>query len=164
MRKIFYIPEGEAVDDYKDDWYHETNEVHTGISESLKDLIKDPSKPQFVFIPEFKHMMAPINESDKSYFQVAYVNDYDYVSFNNGEMVPMYLLEVWTKNLDNPSEEQEKINTFVMQFDVGAKFFHTDHIRLDTGWYDLIVVNDDTKEEVDSHEITIYEGTTEEEE
>ena len=47
-----------------------------------------------------------------------------------------------------------------MQYDTSAGFFYTDHIRLDTGWYDLIVTKEG--EEVDSHEISIYESYEEE--
>ena len=39
MRTVFYIPEGEKVEDYKDQWFEKTNEVHTGPSENIKKYI-----------------------------------------------------------------------------------------------------------------------------
>lgn len=155
MRTVFYIPKGEKVEDYKEQWYEKTNEVHTGVSKNIEQYIKDPSVAQFVNIPEFKHMLAPISVSSSEYFQIAYVNDFD--DRNN---LPQYLCEVWSKNLDNPSEQQVKLTTWIMQFDLGADFFHTDHVRLDTGWYDLIITIEG--KEVDSHEISVYESYEEE--
>lgn len=163
MRKIFYIPEGHKPDDYINDWEGQTNEVHTGLSENIKNYVKEPDRAGFIHVPEFKHMLAPLNESSSNYFQIAYVNDFAAVDILNNEEPPMYVLEVWTKNLDNPNEQQEKLTSHPMQFDVGAMFFHTDHFKLDVGWYDLIVVEEYNGEELDSHEITIYEGTEEEE-
>ena len=155
MRTVFYIPEGDEVEDYKEEWENKTAEVHTGISPNIKDYVDDPSIAQWVHIPEFKHMLAPNNESSGVYFQVAYIND-----FADRDNLPQYHCEVWTKNLDNPSEEQVKADTWIMQYDIGPNFFHTDHVRLDVGWYDLIVTLDG--EEVDSHEISIYESYEEE--
>ena len=155
MRTVFYIPEGEKVEDYKEQWYEKTNEVHTGISKNIEEYIDDPSVAQFVNIPEFVHMIAPINSSNAEYFQVAYVNDFD--DRNN---LPQYIVEVWSKNLDRPSDEQVKTDSWIMQYDTSAGFFYTDHIRLDTGWYDLVVTKEG--EEVDSHEISIYESYEEE--
>lgn len=155
MRTVFYIPKGEKVEDYKSEWNGKTNEVHTGVSPNIEDYIKDDSVAQFINIPEFKHMLAPRNCSSGEYFQIAYVND-----FEDRDNLPQYFCEVWTKNLDNPSEPQQKQDTWIMQYDIGAGFFHTDHVKLDIGWYDLIVTRDG--EEVDSHEISIYESYEEE--
>lgn len=156
MRTIFYIPAGSKVEDYKDEWFEKTNEVHCGVSENIKKYIKDPDIAQFVKIPEFKHMLAPINVSDAEYFQVGYINDFD-----DRNDLPQYICEVWSKNLDNPTEPQQKVDTWFMQFDLGADFFHTDHVRLDVGWFDLVVKKGD--EEVDTHEISVYENYSEEE-
>lgn len=155
MRKVFYIPEGEKVDNYKEQWFEKTNEVHTGLSKNIEQYIKDPSVAQFVNIPEFKHMLAPINSSNAEYFQVGYVNDFD-----DRDNLPQYIVEVWTKNLDNPSEQQVKIDSWIMQYDASAGFFHTDHVKLEIGWYDLIITKEG--EEVDSHEISVYESYEEE--
>ena len=155
MRTIFYIPEGEDVENYKEEWYEKTSEVHTGISKNIEQYIDDPSVAQFVNIPEFKHMLAPINASNSEYFQVGYVDD-----FADRDNLPQYIVEVWSKNLDNPSDPQDKVDNWIMQFDLGANFFHTDHVRLDVGWYDLVVMNEN--EEIDTHEISIYESYEEE--
>ena len=155
MRTIFYIPEGEDVENYKEEWYEKTSEVHTGVSKNIEKYIDDPSVAQFVKIPEFQHMLAPINASNSEYFQVGYIND-----FADRDDLPQYIVEVWSKNLDNPSDPQDKVDNWIMQFDLGADFFHTDHVRLDVGWYDLVVMDGD--EEVDTHEISVYESYEEE--
>ena len=156
MRTVFYIPKGEKVEDYKDQWFGKTNEVHTGPSENIKNYIEDESVAHFIYIPEFRHIVSPINVSNKEYFQVGYVDDF--VDKNN---LPQFICEVWTKNLDNPSEEQVKTDTWIMQYDIGAKFFHTDHVKLDIGWYDFVIKSDN--EEIDTHEISVYESYDEEE-
>ena len=61
MRKVFYIPVGHKANDYIDDWEGQTNEVHTGVSENIKNYVKEPNEPGFIHIPEFKHMLAPLN-------------------------------------------------------------------------------------------------------
>ena len=89
MRTVFYIPEGDEVEDYKEEWENKTAEVHTGISPNIKDYVDDPSIAQWVHIPEFKHMLAPNNESSGVYFQVAYIND-----FADRDNLPQYHCEV----------------------------------------------------------------------
>lgn len=157
MRKIYYIPDGCNVEDYRQEWEFQTNEVHTGISESIEKYVKNPDEAGWVYIPEFRELHAPINASDAEYWQVAYVND-----FIDKEDLPQYVLEVWTKNLDRPTENQSLFDKFVLQYDLGAGFFHTDHLRLPIGWYDLILKFED--EEIESKEITIYEAIINEEE
>ena len=157
MRKIYYIPDGSNVEDYRQEWEFQTNEVHTGISESIKEHVKNPEEAGWVYIPEFRVLQAPVNASDAEYWQVAYIND-----FINKDDIPQYVLEVWTKNLDKPTENQSLHDKYVLQYDIGAGFFHTDHIRLPIGWYDLILKFED--EEVEAKEITIYEAFINEEE
>ena len=157
MRRIFYIPEGHSMDDYKDQWEGQVAEVHSGLSPNIEKYIDDPEVAQFAHIPEFKHMYAPRSQSNSVYFQIAYVDD-----FADRDNLPQYMLEVWSKNLDRPSDEQIKVDTWIMQYDKGPSLFTTEHKKLDVGWYDLIVVSEEG-EEVDSHEISIYEDYDEEE-
>lgn len=147
MRKIYYIPKGESVESHKDEWHLKTNEVHTGLSPNIEKYIDNPDVPQFVDIPEFKHIISPKNQAKNEYFQVGYVDD-----FADRSELPQYTCEVWKKNLDRPSEPHEKIHTWFLQFN--GELFHTDHVALDIGWYDLVIKCDG--EEVDTSEISIY--------
>lgn len=156
MRKIYYVPEGLDIEDFRLEWEGHTNEVHSGLSPNIENYVKNVDEAGFVFIPEFQILHAPVNASDAEYWQVAYVNDF--ADRNNS---PQYILEVWKKNLDNPSEQQILIDKYILQFDIGADFFHTDHIRLPIGWYDLVLKFED--EEIDTKEISIYEAINEEE-
>ena len=40
MRKIYYVPEGQDINDYKDIWENHTTEIHTSVSENTKEYIK----------------------------------------------------------------------------------------------------------------------------
>ncbi|MEK9691914.1 MAG: hypothetical protein VW235_03190 [Rhodospirillaceae bacterium] len=156
MRRIYYVPEGLDIEDFRLEWEGHTNEVHSGLSPNIENYVKNVDEAGFVFIPEFQILHTPVNASDAEYWQVAYVNDF--ADRNNS---PQYILEVWKKNLDNPSEQQILVDKHILQFDIGADFFHTDHIRLPIGWYDLVLKFED--EEIDTKEISIYEAINEEE-
>lgn len=157
MRRVYYIPEGLDIEDFKSEWEHNTNEVHHGIFPNIENYVENPDEAGWVYIPEFREMHAPANESDAAYFQIAYVDD-----FADRKNLPQYVLEVWTKNLDKPSESQNKHSTHILQYDIGAGFFHTEHIRLPIGWYDLVLKLED--EEIQTKEISIYEAPPSEEE
>lgn len=155
MRYIFYIPEGESVADYKDQWEQKTNEVHSGMSKSIEGLVEDPEKAQFVEIPEYQFARVQKNVASKDYISYNYVDDF--VDQND---LPQYIMEVWKKNLDNPSEPEEKIDQHFMQYEKIYRWFYTDHINLNAGWYNLVFKKDD--EEVEVKEITVYDAYEEE--
>ena len=39
MRIIYYVPEGESIDDYKSEWDQVVAEVHVGLSPNIEDYI-----------------------------------------------------------------------------------------------------------------------------
>tara|TARA_R100000231_G_C5296649_1_gene156250 strand:- start:474 stop:944 length:471 start_codon:yes stop_codon:yes gene_type:complete len=156
MRYIYYIPEGESVEDHKEQWHGKTPEVHTGLSPNIESYIKDPTKPQFVEIPEYTFPIVPINAASKDFVSYKYVDDF--VDVNN---TPQYIMEVWKKNLDNPSDPEVKVSQYFMQYEKVYRYFYTDHIKLETGWYNLVFKKDD--KEIDTKEITIYDKHDEEE-
>ena len=156
MRYIYYIPEGEKVEDHKDQWWGKTPEIHTGVSPNIKEYINDPTKAQFIEIPEYKFPIVPNNAASKEFVSYLYVDDF--VDVNN---TPQYIMEVWKKNLDNPSDPEVKHDQYFMQYEKVYRHFFTDHIKLPAGWYNLVFKCDD--KEVDSKEITIYDKHDEEE-
>lgn len=157
MREIYYIPEGFSVEDYKSEWENLTGEVHVGLSDNIKEYVENPSVGQLVYIPEFSFTVAPRTISNLDFWQVEYFNDFEVIK----DTKPPVSMEVWTKNLDDPSEEQKLVDKYPLHYEVGRKCFISDHLRLDTGWYDIIIFVDG--EEVDSKEATIYEKNVEEE-
>ena len=98
----------------------------------------------------------PINAASKDFVSYKYVDDF--VDVNN---TPQYIMEVWKKNLDNPSDPEVKVNQYFMQYEKVYRYFYTNHIKLETGWYNLVFKKDD--KEVDTKEITIYDKHDEEE-
>ena len=39
MRIIYYVPEGESIDDYKSEWEQIVAEVHVGLSPNIEDCL-----------------------------------------------------------------------------------------------------------------------------
>ena len=156
MRLIYYVPEGESIEDYKSEWDQVVAEIHTGLSPNIEDFVKDPTVAQLVEIPEFKMAFVPVNASSKDFVQYRYVDE-----FVDKDDLPQYSMEVWSKNLDNPSEEKTKIDTHLLQYDNYKRHFYSEHIALRPGWYDIIFLKN--REEVDAKEIAIYEKNDEEE-
>jgi len=156
VRLIYYIPEGESIDDYKQEWEQVVAEVHTGLSPNIEDFVKDPSVAQLVEIPEYRKAHVPVNAPSTEFVQYIYVDE-----FIDKDNMPQYSMEIWSKNLDNPSDQQNKLDTHLLQYDNHRKYFYSEHIALKPGWYDIIFYKD--KKEMDKKEIAIYEKANEEE-
>ena len=157
MRKIFYVPKSKNYMDYESEWKGVTGHIQTGISENIKDFVDNPDVAQMVLIPEYFLLGAPSHASNKEYFQIEYFDDFEVLKRDKA----VISLQVWKKNLDNPSEEDILVETYPCSFEVGRQIWITNHIKLDIGWYDLVILKDN--EEVDSREISIYEYFLEEE-
>lgn len=156
MRLIYYVPDNMSIDDYKSEWEQVIAEVHHGLSPNIEDYVKDPTKAQVVEIPEYKKAHIPINAASKDFIQYIYIDEF----FDKDEM-PQYSMEIWSKNLDNPSESQVKIDTHLLQYDNHKRHFYSEHIALRPGWYDVVFKKDG--KEVESKEIAVYEAPDEEE-
>ena len=100
---------------------------------------------------------APNHASNKEYFQIEYFDDFEVLKRDKA----VISLQVWKKNLDNPSEEDVLVETYPCLFEVGRQIWITNHIKLDIGWYDFVIKSDN--EEIDTHEISVYESYDEEE-
>jgi hypothetical protein len=157
MRKIFYVPKSKEISDYESEWKGVTGVVQHGISKNIEDLVDNPDAGQMILIPEYFDLNAPNHASDKEYFQVEYYDDFEVLKRDKGDIT----LQVWKKNLDNPSEEDILVETYPLLFEVGRQIWITNHIKLDIGWYDLVLLKD--SEEMDSKEMSIYEYFLEEE-
>ena len=151
MRTIYYVPEGQAINDYIDVWSGKTNEVHNKISENIKEYIKDIDVAQWVLIPEYKFPRLPEFVSNQDYFEYYYYDDFSYY-----EDFPQYFMEVWKVNLDDPDIEPEKIDTYPMQWEKVLCKFYTNHIKLDIGWYELRFIKNGKLQDKDK--ITVYEA------
>lgn len=156
MRLIYYVPDNMSIDDYKSEWEQVVAEVHHGLSANIEDYVKDPTKAQVVEIPEYRKAHIPINAASKDFIQYIYIDEF----FDKDE-VPQYSMEIWSKNLDNPSESQVKIDTHLLQYDKHKRHFYSEHIALRPGWYDVVFKKDG--KEVESKEIAVYEAPDEEE-
>ena len=157
MRKIFYVPKSKDYMDYESEWKGVTGHIQTGISDNIKDFVDNPDVAHMVLIPEYFLLGAPNHASNKEYFQIEYFDDFEVLKRDKADIS----LQVWKKNLDNPSEEDVLVETYPCWFEVGRQIWITNHIKLDIGWYDLVLLKDN--EEVDSREISIYEYFLEEE-
>lgn len=150
MRKIYYVPEGEDIDSYKDIWENHTSEIHTSISENTKEYIKDKDVAQWVLIPEYKYPKLPEFISDKDYFQYFFYDDFSYY-----EDEPQYVMEVWQLNLDTNDQEPFMQEWHNMQWEKVLCKFYTDHIILPVGWYELRFIKDNVIQA--KEKITVYE-------
>lgn len=157
MRKIFYVPKSKDYMDYESEWKGVTALIQTGLSESIEQFVENPEVAQMVNIPEYFNLEAPNHASDKEYFQVEYYDDFEVLKRDKADIS----LQVWKKNLDNPSQEDVLVETYPMNFEVGRKIWITNHIQLDIGWYDVVLLKG--SKEIDSKEMSIYEYFLEEE-
>lgn len=162
MREVFYIPEGGSVEDYSEQWKDNYSIVQVGLSPNIEEYVNNPDIAQVILIPEFKTTICPITTSSSTYFQIEYFDDFETIK----DVKPEVWCQIWSKDLDNPSTEQEKIKDIPMHYEVGRKCFITDHMKLDTGWYDAQIVIKRTptySEVMDEKEITVWENNLEEE-
>lgn len=150
MRKIYYVPEGQDINDYKDVWENHTTEIHTSVSENTKEYIKDKDVAQWVLIPEYKYAEVPEFISDQDYFQYYFYDDFSFYQED-----PQYKLEVWQLDLDNKDFEPFNQETHAMQWEKVLCKFYTEHIILPVGWYELKFVKDGVVQ--DTEQITVYE-------
>lgn len=157
MREIFYIPEGKSIEDYESEWKDNYSVVQIGLSPNIEEYVDNPDIAQLILIPEYKTTICPVTTSSSTYFQIEYFDDFEAIK---EEQAPVYL-QIWSKDLDNPSIEQVKVHDMPLHYEVGRKCFISDHVRLDTGWYDVqIIVNNEISDE---KEITVWEDKSEEE-
>lgn len=157
MRRVFFVPEGQDINDYKDQWQGLVQEIHTSVSNNNKDYILTDKDAHIFKIPEFQHSVSPDNCSNLDYLLYRVVDD-----FAEFEDNPSFTLEIWEKDYDNPSKESVKIETHLLNYNKKLELYETQYIRLDAGWYELIYKkNDDI---FDTAEISVYFKDVEEEE
>jgi len=162
MREIFYIPEGKSIDDYTSEWKDNYSIVQVGLSPNIEEYVDNPDIAQLILIPEYKTTICPVTTSSNTYFQVEYFDDFETIK----DVKPEVWCHVWSKDLDNPSIEQKRALDVPMHYEVGRKCFITDHIKLDTGWYDVQIIikrSSSFAEVMDEKEITVWEDKSEEE-
>jgi hypothetical protein len=151
MRTIYYVPEGEDINDYLDVWSDRTTEVHNKVSDNIKEYIKDVDVAQWILIPEYKYARIPEFVSNQDFFEYYFYDDYAYY-----EDLPQYFMEVWKIDLDDPDIEPVKIETYPMQWEKVLCKFYTNHIQLETGWYELRFVKEGEVQATEK--ITVYES------
>lgn len=156
MREIFYIPEGGIVDDYSEQWKGRTSLVQVGLSANIEEYVTNPELAQFILIPEYQHMDIPRNISNQEFFTIIYWDDFETIK----QEKPEATLEQWSKNLDDPTEESVHIETYPMHYEVGRNCYISNHLKLDVGWWDM-VVKIDGKTKI-TKEISVWESTEEE--
>ena len=149
MRKIYYVPQGQDINEYRDIWESHTSEIHNSISENIEEYIKDKDVAQWVIIPEFQYAEVPEMVSDEDYFQ-----NYLYDDFSFYEDNPQYKMYVYQLNLDVKDFTPFVQETHNMQWEKVLCKFYTDHIKLPVGWYELRFVKDD--KEIETAQITVY--------
>jgi len=157
MRNIFYIPKDKDINDYKSEWFNKFPEVHHGLSDNIKEYISDPSIAQEVLIPEYSGIMAPQSIGNVEFFQIEYFNDFESIKQEKSFVE----LEIWSKDLDDPSKEEVLVDKKPFHYEVGRRCFITDHFKLDVGWYDFVVKVDG--EQTELKECSVYEVILEEE-
>ena len=104
MREIFYIPEGKSIDDYESEWKDNYSIVQVGLSPNIEEYVNNPDIAQLILIPEYKTTICPVTTSSNTYFQVEYFDDFETIK----DIKPEVWCHIWSKDLDNPSIEQEK--------------------------------------------------------
>jgi hypothetical protein len=157
VRKIFYVPAGESIDDYKPQWDGVYAEIQHGLSENTKEYIVDESVAQEILIPEYKDLDCPVNFSDREYVQIYYWDDFESIK----DEKPQIILEIWSNDLNNPSAEQNLIDKHIMNWSTKGNFWESPHIKLDIGWYEMSVKVDGI--ESLTRETSVYEYYLEEE-
>lgn len=156
MRKVFYIPEGHNIDDYKDKWFGNYSEIHTNISPNNKDYILDKTKAHQFYIPEFQRVLCPKSQSHTDY--VKYMVEDDFAEF---EKDPVFKLEVWEKDYDDPTKEHTLKETYPLTYTHVKSIWSTNHLRFDAGWYVMKFFKNDTL--FGEEELTVWFLETEEE-
>lgn len=157
MRKIFYVPKQENIDDYKSQWENVYAEIQHGVSENTKDFIKDVDIAGEICIPEYRLLEIPINFSDKDYIQFGYWDDFEVIKKEKAEVI----CHVYTNDLENPGSQSILLKTLPMHYIEIGNHWATDYIRLDIGWYEIAVSVNGV--EVESKETSVYEYYLEEE-
>lgn len=157
MRKVFFVPKSQDYNDFKPEWEGVTGIIQHGLSDNIKEYVIDENKAQMVLIPEYYAILAPTHTSNADYFQIEYFDDFEVLKREYADIT----CEIWKKNLDNPSEEEKLVETLPMNFEVGRQIWITNHVKLDIGWYDLVIKKNG--KEVDSKECSVYEYNFEEE-
>lgn len=150
MRKIYYVPKGQDINEYSDIWKNHTSEVHNSVSDNIKEYIKDEDVAQWVLIPEFQYTEVPEMISDQDYFQYYFYDDFAFY-----EEDPQYKMEVYKLNLDVKDFTPLLEETHNMQWEKVLCKFYTEHIVLPVGWYELKFVKEG--EVIDSTKVTVYE-------
>ena len=110
MRKLFYVPKEENIDDYKSQWENIYAEIQHGVSENTKDYIQNVNQAGVIHIPEYRMLEVPISFSDKEFIQFGYWDDFEVINQDKPEVT----CEVYTNDLDNPGSEAVLINTMPM--------------------------------------------------
>ena len=155
MRKVFFIPEGHDINDYKDQWEGKYQELHTGISKNNEKYVINPNEAHAFKIPEFQVTHTPEHCSDTDYLIYRLVDD-----FGEFEDSPSYTMEVWSRNYDNPKADKEKLETHILGYNKQYEVYESEHIRLNVGWYLLIFMKNDQM--FDVKELAVYENQEEE--
>ena len=157
MRKVFYVPKNDNIDDYKSQWENIYTEIQHGVSENTKDFIDNIEVAGVINIPEYRMLDVPINFSDREFLQFKYWDDFEVIKKEKPEVI----CEIYTNNLDNPSSESVLINTMPMHYLEQGLHWSTDFTSLEIGWYEIVVKVDGL--ETESRETSVYEYYLEEE-
>tara|TARA_A100001201_G_C4080061_1_gene198619 strand:- start:106 stop:579 length:474 start_codon:yes stop_codon:yes gene_type:complete len=157
MRKVFFVPEGQDINDYKDQWNGQVKEVHNSVSVNNKDYILTDKEAHFFKIPEFQAVDTVEHCSSLDYIIYSLIDDY--AEFEDD---PAYIMEIWEKDYDNPNKDKVKKDTHILGYNKNKGIYETDYIRLDAGWYDLVFKKDN--ELFDTSEVSVYYKEVEEEE
>lgn len=157
MRKLFYVPKEENIDDYKSQWENIYAEIQHGVSENTKDYIQNVNQAGVIHIPEYRMLEVPISFSDKEFIQFGYWDDFEVINQDKPEVT----CEVYTNDLDNPGSEAVLINTMPMHYLEQGLHWATDFMSLEIGWYEIVVKVNGV--ETESRETSVYEYYLEEE-
>ena len=157
MRRVFFVPEGQDINKYKDQWDGQVKEIHNSVSVNNKDYILTDKDAHFFKIPEYQEVHKVEHCSSLDYVIYRLVDDY--AEFEDD---PVYIMEVWEKDYDNPHKEEIKLETYTMSYNGNQEVFETDYIRLNSGWYELVFKKNN--EIFNTTELSVYQKDVEEEE
>ncbi len=150
MRVVYYVPSHLNVDDYKNEWYGRANEIHTTLSESIKDYItKGEEYAQWVRIPEYTIGLAPEKSPHNKAISFKLIDE-----FYLDDLEKQYTLKIWDYDLET-NKDPVLFKTVKMEYDRGEERFYTKHIQLPVGWYKIEWYRND--ELIDDRPISVYE-------
>lgn len=162
MRVVYYIPSHLNIEDYKSEWYGRANEIHTTVSDSIKDyLFKGEQYPQWVRIPEYTIGLAPERTPHNKAVSFMLIDE-----FYLDDLEKDYTLQIWEYDLET-NKDPKLYKKIKMEYDRGEEKFYTKHIEIPVGWYKLKWYRNDELldekalsvfEEHQDHEVPVSDG------